>query len=70
MQRQSHVYTCIYPSVIRKISNNEHKNHNVSKNIFLECEMYRMLFYLPCGLSAERSNIARKAHIIRFFSVI
>ena len=29
---------------------------------------YRMLSYLPVGLSAERSYFQRKAHIISFFS--
>ena len=36
------------------------------KTSFLSVK-YRMFSYLPCGLSAERSCIQRKAQIIRFF---
>ena len=31
---------------------------------------YRMFSYLPCGLSAERSYIQRKAHKISFYAFI
>ena len=37
------------------------------KSSFLSIK-YRMLSYLPVGLSAERSYFQRKAHIISFFS--
>ena len=54
----------------RLISNRKIKNHkwfdfHESKNIL--SVKYRMLSYLPCGLSTERPYIERKTLKIRFF---
>ena len=58
----------------RKISNKENRRItsglipcSLSNASFISVK-YRILSYLRCGLSAERSYIQRKTHIIIFFS--
>ena len=52
----------------KKSGINNQKRFPCTKTSFWSVQYTRMLSYLPCDLSAERSYIQRKAHLIKFFS--